>query len=111
MSVSSRLQSDFLCRQRVGSLRLLCSIAARLELQMRRWYSVAAYLQGSLEPNVVLYCTSPPDYATANVDGKVKLVIASEGEGVGRLCWVKKPVYGMAQVGRRWQRTLFPHGS
>ena len=25
-----------------------------------------------------------------------------------RICRVEKPVYGMAQAGRRWQRTIFP---
>lgn len=31
-----------------------------------------------------------------------------KGDGVDRLCKVVRPVYGMAQAGRRWQRTLFP---
>jgi hypothetical protein len=31
-----------------------------------------------------------------------------EGDGVNRVCRVEKPVYGMAQAGRRWQRALFP---
>eukprot|EP00965_Chrysotila_dentata_P104930 3465894-Pleurochrysis_carterae.AAC.1 len=29
-------------------------------------------------------------------------------DGRPRICRVEKPVYGMAQAGRRWQRTLFP---
>ena len=32
----------------------------------------------------------------------------AESDGVERLCRVEKPVYGMAQAGRRWQRSLFP---
>ena len=29
-------------------------------------------------------------------------------DGLSRICKVHKPIYGMAQAGRRWQRTLFP---
>ena len=25
-----------------------------------------------------------------------------------QICRVEKPIYGMAQAGRRWQRTIFP---
>ena len=42
------------------------------------------------------------------MDGKVHLVLAALGDGVERICRVEKPVYGMAQAGRRWQRTIFP---
>ena len=38
----------FCAAMRSGSLRLLCFLAARLELKMHRWDFVAAYLQGSL---------------------------------------------------------------
>ena len=31
-----------------------------------------------------------------------------QGDGIERMCVVTKPVYGMAQAGRRWQRSLFP---
>ena len=36
------------------------------------------------------------------------LVPTSDSDGVDRLCRVEKPVYGMAQAGRRWQRSIFP---
>jgi hypothetical protein len=75
---------------------------------MRRWDFVAAYLQGELEPGEVVYCTPPPGYATALMDGKVHLVLLAQGDGIERICRVEKPVYGMAQAGRRWQRTIFP---
>ena len=93
---------------RVASLRVLCAISARLGLKMRRWDFVAAYLQGELEPGEVVYCTPPPGYSTALTDGKVRLVPSAQGDGVDRICRVEKPVYGMAQAGRRWQRTIFP---
>eukprot|EP00965_Chrysotila_dentata_P054667 1814903-Pleurochrysis_carterae.AAC.1 len=63
---------------------------------MRRWDFVAAYLQGELEPGEVVYCHPPPGYETLGQDGK------------SRVCRVIKPIYGMAQAGRRWQRSLFP---
>eukprot|EP00965_Chrysotila_dentata_P039137 1301564-Pleurochrysis_carterae.AAC.1 len=63
---------------------------------MRRWDFVAAYLQGDLETNEVVHCHAPPGYATLGADGRP------------RICRVEKPVYGMAQAGRCWQRSLFP---
>lgn len=85
---------------RAGSLRTLCAIAARLSLRMFRWDFVAAYLQGELESGEVVYCSAPSGYATASVDGKVRLVRADDGDGVERLCKVVRPVYGMAQAGK-----------
>ena len=98
----------FCAAMRVASLRVLCAISARLGLKMRRWDFVAAYLQGELEPGEVVFCTPPPGYSTALVNGKVRLVLSAQGDGVDRICRVEKPVYGMAQAGRRWQRTIFP---
>ena len=62
---------------RVGSLRMLCAIAARLGLKMRRWDFVAAYLQGELEEGEVVYCTHPPGYSTTLIEGKVRLVLSA----------------------------------
>eukprot|EP00965_Chrysotila_dentata_P061437 2034934-Pleurochrysis_carterae.AAC.1 len=63
---------------------------------LRRWDFVAAHLQGELEQGEVVYCHPPPGYETIEPDGKT------------RICRVVKPIYGMAQAGRRWQRSLFP---
>eukprot|EP00965_Chrysotila_dentata_P072632 2399681-Pleurochrysis_carterae.AAC.1 len=63
---------------------------------MRRWDFVAAYFQGELEGGKVVYCRPPPGYEVIGNDGHA------------RVCQRIKPVYGMAQAGRRWQRTLFP---
>ena len=98
----------FCAAMRSTTLRILCSISARLGLQMHRWDFVAAYLQGDLLAGEVVYCSPAPGYATALADGVVHMVPASEGDGIERLCRVEKPVYGMAQAGRRWQRTIFP---
>eukprot|EP00965_Chrysotila_dentata_P201244 6180473-Pleurochrysis_carterae.AAC.11 len=62
---------------------------------MRRWDFVTAYLQGKLEPGEVVCCHPPPRYVTVGADDRP------------RVCRVQKPVYGMAQAGRRWQRTFF----
>ena len=64
---------------------------------MRRWDFVSAFLQGELEEGEVVYCSAPP-----GPHGKIG------ADGRQRVWQVNKPVYGMAQAGRRWQRTLFP---
>eukprot|EP00965_Chrysotila_dentata_P184300 6084746-Pleurochrysis_carterae.AAC.1 len=81
---------------RATSLRALAALAARTNLSMSRWDFVAAYFQGDLEEGEVVYCRAPPGYEAIGADGRA------------RVCQVVKPVYGMAQAGRRWQRSLFP---
>ena len=81
---------------RSTSLRLLASVASRHGLRLRRWDFVSAYLQGSLEDGEVVYCHAPPGYEREDSDGNPLV------------CRVVKPIYGMAQAGRRWQRSLFP---
>ena len=63
---------------------------------MRRYDFVAAYLQGELLEGETVYCYPPPGYERKGKDGR------------NQICKILKPVYGMAQAGRRWQRTLFP---
>tara|TARA_B110000037_G_scaffold107636_1_gene124787 strand:- start:233 stop:1786 length:1554 start_codon:yes stop_codon:yes gene_type:complete len=87
---------SFSAALRSPSLRMLSAIAAKEHMHLRRWDFVSAYLQGSLEEGEVTYCHAPPGYERTDADGH-KLV-----------CKVVKPVYGMVQAGRRWQRTLFP---
>lgn len=81
---------------RSSSLRLLASIAARENMGLHRWDFVSAYLQGELEPGEVVYCSAPPGFERNDADGQPMC------------CRIVKPVYGMAQAGRRWQRSLFP---
>jgi len=66
---------------------------------MYRWDFVAAYLQGELEPGEHVYCYPPPGH---------EHLTGLDPNGKPRLCRVDKPIYGMAQAGRRWQRSLFP---
>ena len=49
---------------RASSLRMLFSLAIKEELQMRRWNFVAAYLQGELLDDEVVFCSMPSGYAT-----------------------------------------------
>jgi hypothetical protein len=64
-----------------------------------------AYLQDSLEEGVVVYCSLPPGYEHRIENGAqvANVVGATASHG-----FIEKPVYSMAQSGRRWQRTLFP---
>ena len=78
------------------TMRLLSSLAARLNLRMRRWDFVSAYLQGELLEGEVVYCLPPPGHASVGADGRDQVLK------------VVKPIYGMAQAGRRWQRSLYP---
>ena len=81
---------------RAPTLRLLSSVASRLNLKMRRWDFVAAYLQGELLDGEEIYCHAPAGHATIGADGKEQVLR------------VIKPIYGMSQAGRRWQRSLYP---
>jgi hypothetical protein len=74
---------------------------------MRRWDFVAAYLQGNLEDGEVIYCSLSPGYATIT-NSKGEQVPNLGKDGKPRVYRVEKPIYGAAQSGRRWQRTLFP---
>ena len=78
------------------SLRTLSNLAALGGMRMRRYDFVAAYLQGELLEGETVYCYAPPGYERKGADGR------------NQICRILKPVYGMAQAGRRWQRTLFP---
>lgn len=75
---------------------MLTAIAALEGLQMRRWDFEAAYLQRELDAGDTIDCSPPPGHATIGNDGSI-------------VVWrAQRPVYGMAQVGRRWQRSLYP---
>ena len=81
---------------RPTSLRAIAAIAAARGYSMRRWDFVAAYLQGELLPDEVVYCSLPAGG------------LGDDTPTDGMMCVVQKPIYGMAQAGRRWQRSLFP---
>ena len=90
--------SETFCSTMRGStLRSVCAAAAKWDLHMRRWDFVAAYLQGQLDEGETVYCSLPPGYPNEKT-----------ADGQPAIYKIKKPVYGMAQAGRRWQRSLFP---
>jgi hypothetical protein len=88
---------------RSSTLRLLCAISSRWGLRMRRWDFVAAYLQGSLEEGEVVYS---PRLRAREEYGQAVSNLGADGRP--RVLRIEKPWYGMAQAGRRWQRSLFP---
>ena len=88
---------------RPTSLRILSALAAKLNLNMRRWDFTSAFLQGSLLEGETVYCSPAPGYEDFDEDGNSRL----GADGLPRIYRIEKPVYGMAQAGRRWQRGLF----
>ena len=75
---------------------MLVALAARHALLVVRWDLTSAYLQGELQPGEEVYTHVPPGQP--------------EFDDAGRplRCRVVKPIYGLVQAGRRFQRTLFP---
>jgi hypothetical protein len=96
----------FCATMRSSTLRLLCAISIRWGLRMRRWDFVAAYLQGDLEDGEVVYCSLSPGYENRVDNGNSVPNLGADG--LHRVLRIEKPVYGMSQAGRRWQRMLFP---
>eukprot|EP00965_Chrysotila_dentata_P023695 785202-Pleurochrysis_carterae.AAC.1 len=58
---------------RPTSLRALAAVANSAGMRMRRWDCVAAYLQGELEHDEVVYCHAPPGYATLGANGRPRV--------------------------------------
>jgi hypothetical protein len=85
-----------------SSLRMLSSLAAKEKLHMHRWDFVAAFLQGELCDKEVVYCSMPSGYNATGLD-------PSNPSGDDTVLRIAQPIYGMAQAGRRWQRTIFPY--
>eukprot|EP00965_Chrysotila_dentata_P064910 2151712-Pleurochrysis_carterae.AAC.1 len=48
---------------------------------MSHWDFVAAYLQGYLERNEVVYCHAPPGYATLGADGRPRVCRVETSRG------------------------------
>ena len=60
-------------------------------------------MQGALEDGETTYCHAPEGYERYEKDSDGNDILSRP-----LICKVVKPVYGMAQAGRRWQRSLFP---
>ena len=80
---------------RTPSLRILTALAARERLHISRWDLTSAYLQGDLEPGEDIYTHPAPGEPTVDAHGR-------------KIFWkLNKPLYGLVQAGRRFQRALF----
>ena len=86
----------FACTLRTSSVRALFAYAAKYSCSVRSVDWVAAYLQGDLLEGEVVYCHMPPGYEQYDEAGRPF-----------KLC-IRKPIYGIPQAGRRFQRSIFP---
>ena len=80
---------------RHSSVRVLIAIQARLGLKSRQHDLVAAFLQGSLLDDEIVFMKYQPGHTEVGTDGKDKVHL------------VQKPIYGLKQAGRRFQRDFF----
>jgi len=85
----------YLSTLRHSSVCVLIAIQARLGLKSRRHDLVAAFLQGSLLDDEIVFMKYPPGHTEVGADGKDKVYL------------VQKPIYGLKQAGRRFQRDFF----
>ena len=81
---------------RTSSVRTLCAYAAKYCCCIRSVDWVAAYLQGELLEGEVVYCHMPQGYEKYDASGRPYKL---------KIC---KPIYGIPQAGRRFQRSIFP---
>ena len=81
---------------RTSSVRTLFAFAAKYNCFIRSVDWVAAYLQGELQEGEVVYCHMPSGYEQNDPSGHPYCL---------EIC---KPIYGMPQAGRRFQRSIFP---
>lgn len=73
---------------RYTSLRLLIAIAAQRRLNIDQMDAITAYLQGDLDEEI--YTQQPDEF----------------DDGSGRVCRLKKAMYGLKQSGRQWNKCL-----
>lgn len=73
---------------RYTSLRLLIAMAAQRGLSIDQMDAITAYLQGDLDEEI--YTQQPEGF----------------DDGSGRVCKLKKAMYGLKQSGRQWNRCL-----
>ena len=81
---------------RMDTLRVLLNLAARRGLRMRHRDLVAAFLQGCLEHGEIAFMYQPAGH-----------VHAFDEHGKPKICVLLKPLYGMKQAGRRFQRDFY----
>ncbi|PPQ83602.1 hypothetical protein CVT26_001384 [Gymnopilus dilepis] len=77
---------------RLSSIRTVLAIAAAENLEIHQIDIKGAYLNGVLTSDEVIYMRQPPGYELPNSQGKV--------------CRLRKTLYGLKQSGRRWYQRL-----
>lgn len=75
---------------RYGSVRLLLAIAAQNRLQIEQMDVHTAYLNADIPKNVEIFLSQPEGF----------------DDGTGRVCKLKKSLYGLKQAGRLWNHTI-----
>ena len=73
---------------RYDSIRFLLALAVKNDLIVHQMDAVSAYFNGTLKETI--YMQQPEDF----------------DDGSGRVCMLKKSIYGLKQSGRVWNETL-----
>lgn len=73
---------------RYSSMRLLMAIAVKFDLEIEQMDAVTAFLQGEVEETI--FMRQPECY----------------DDGSGRVCVLKKAIYGLKQASRQWNKKL-----
>jgi len=77
---------------RLASIRAILAVTAVNDYEIHQIDIKGAYLNGVLTPSEVIYMRQPPGY----------VIYSSQG----RVCRLKKTLYGLKQSGRRWYQRL-----
>ena len=77
---------------RLASIRAVLAIAATNDLELHQIDVKGTFLNGELTEEETVYMRQPPGYHAPNSEGKV--------------CCLRKTLYGLKQSGRRWYQKL-----
>lgn len=100
---------------RIGSIRMLTSIAAQYGMQIKQFDVTTAYLNGVLEEKIYM---EVPNYTEDTLEKiilsepktseirKKALKLLEELQKGNKVCFMKKALYGLRQAGRRWHFRL-----
>jgi hypothetical protein len=77
---------------KLASIRTVLALAASKDMEIHQIDIKGAYLNGELTDQETIYMAQPPGYHAQNSTGKV--------------CRLRKTLYGLKQSGRRWYQKL-----
>ena len=77
---------------KLASIRIVLTMAAKLDFELHQIDIKSAYLNGELTKDENIYMRQPPGYPASNSSRKV--------------CHLLKTLYGLKQSGRRWYQKL-----